>query len=114
MTHENREGRDQDAELAKLAGQAHAAVMRFMRGEKARICIPRRDDDDDEVLFRLLNAFEAIISDRDRLRAALVEISDNLDCYQPCQPEPGCAACGKRPQERWCAGCVARRAMEST
>ncbi len=58
-----------------------------------------------DVILRLLDEIE-------RLRVGLEEISLALPCDKPCSPRPGCDSCGSPPNANWCAGCVARKALE--
>ena len=55
---------------------------------------------------KLENSFRILV-------AALNEISEMLPCDEPCPSTyTACYQCN-RQQPRWCAGCVARKALES-
>lgn len=67
-----------------------------------------------------LAAFDALQAEHDRLSwrvvklgGALKEISEMLDCDEPCLPERVVCSCGRK-EPRWCAGCIARNALEAT
>lgn len=60
----------------------------------------------------LSRTIDKLAAERDRLKAALEEISGELPCERPCKPcQPDCETCGVHRGGYWCAGCVARAAL---
>lgn len=68
------------------------------------------------VLFPAPQEVEGARAERDALRGALEEISFHLTCEIPCKFREAthCEHCGDTKPDLWCAGCVAREALNNS
>lgn len=69
-----------------------------------------------EMVATALRSLPALLDRLERYEEALREIAEKLSCDPLCEPRPEthCTACGQTHYENWCAGCLARRALEDT